>query len=400
VEVKYMSKKIVGIIVCTLLMSIFITTVGSINVKRNENEPVVNLLADDVPVWDVDYSWTYTGGFFIEENGIMLDIDFNEAYFGVTNVGTNAYDVVFGGDIDGALSVTDLSLDITTDTITGTLEVTKSTLAFSEITISMTGSVIMMGIPVPLPGTVDITISYVPDLGMIEFPIEVNSNWTVPPIDATIKIEITVLEIISETHYINQTAGDTYAECVGQENVEAGSMSYLAYNISYGAMHIYYAPSVGNIIKMFPVDNPIDFYLEMIATSYPTQNSPLKPQTPAGPSMGTVGHTYDYTTKTSDPDGDQIRYGWDWNGDLIPDEWTGLYDSDVEITTSHTWTEQGNYDVRVKARDGIGLEGVWSDPLPVNMPRSRSINRSFLQFLENHPNMFPLLQRIIQRLGL
>ena len=163
-------------------------------------------------------------------------------------------------------------------------------------------------------------------------------------------------------------------------------------------MYLYYAPSVGNFVKIVPADDIVDFSLEMIATSYPTPNSPSKPLTPVGPSTGTVGQTYDYTTKTIDPDGDQIQYGWDWNGDFIPDEWTSLYDSDVLITTSHTWEEQGNYDIHVKARDG--LESVWSDPLPVNMPRSRSINRLFLQFLENHPNMFQLLQKIIQRLGL
>lgn len=395
-----MNKKIVGILVCTLLMSTFFTAVGSINVKKIDNEPVSNFLADNVPVWDVDYSWTYTGGFFIEDNGIMMDIDFNEAYFGVTNVGASSYDLVFGGDIDGALTVSDISLEVITDSITGSFEVTKSTLGFSQMTITMTGSIIMMGIPVPLPGVAEITINYVPDLGIVEFPIEVGNTWTVPSIDVFIEIEITVMGIISETHYINQTGGGISAACVGQEYVVAGDVNYLAYNITYGAIYIYYAPIVGNIVKMVPSDDSIDFNLEMIASSYPSPSSPNKPQTPAGPSQGTVGHTYDYTTKTVDPDGGQVKYGWDWNGDKIPDEWTSLYDSDVLITTSHTWEEQGNYDIRVKARDEDYFESVWSDPFPVNMPRSRSINRPFLQFLENHPNMFPLLQRIIQRLGL
>ena len=93
----------------------------------------------------------------------------------------------------------------------------------------------------------------------------------------SIEIEITVLGVISETLTINNTGGDIFAVCAGQENVVAGGETYLAYNVSYGAMFIYYAPSAGNFVKMVPGDNTIDFNLEMIATSYPTPNSPLKP---------------------------------------------------------------------------------------------------------------------------
>jgi hypothetical protein len=93
-------------------------------------------------------------------------------------------------------------------------------------------------------------------------------------------------------------------------------------------------------------------------------------------------------------------YIWDWNGDMIPDEWTGFYDSDINIITSHTWTKQGSYEIRAKARDADGLESVWSDPLPVTMPRNRAMNTPFLRFLQYHPYMFPILRLLLQRLGL
>ena len=61
----------------------------------------------------------------------------------------------------------------------------------------------------------------------------------------------------------------------------------------------------------------------------------------------------------------------------------------------HFWKKQGNYDVRVKAKDIYGKESEWSDPLSISMPKSRLINRPFIQFLGNHPRIFPLLQLLL-----
>jgi hypothetical protein len=36
---------------------------------------------------------------------------------------------------------------------------------------------------------------------------------------------------------------------------------------------------------------------------------------------------------------------------------------------SHIWNTQGSYSIKVKAKDASGAESVWSDPLPVSMPR-------------------------------
>jgi hypothetical protein len=95
---------------------------------------------------------------------------------------------------------------------------------------------------------------------------------------------------------------------------------------------------------------------------------PAKPNKPNGIASGKNGEEYTYTSYTTDPDGDKIKLGWDWNGDYIPDEWTDYYKSGEEITVAHTWENKGNYNIRVKAADEKGMEGFWSDPLPVIMP--------------------------------
>ena len=55
---------------------------------------------------------------------------------------------------------------------------------------------------------------------------------------------------------------------------------------------------------------------------------------------------------------------------------------------------------KIKAMDTYGAESEWSDPLSVTMPRTRAITSPFLNFLQQHPNLFPILQILLQRLGL
>ncbi|GAG79513.1 unnamed protein product, partial [marine sediment metagenome] len=64
-----------------------------------------------------------------------------------------------------------------------------------------------------------------------------------------------------------------------------------------------------------------------------------------------------------------------------------------------TWAEEGTYILKAKAKDVYDEESGWGT-LTVTMPRNKAINTPFLNFLQSHPNMFPLLQLLIQRLGL
>ena len=100
---------------------------------------------------------------------------------------------------------------------------------------------------------------------------------------------------------------------------------------------------------------------------------PSKPNKPSGPSYGNAGVSYTYSTSATDPDGDKIRYGWDWNGDGTVDEWTDLYDSGITVNVSHSWSNGGIYYIKVKAKDENGIEGEWSDNLTVtlNSPPSK-----------------------------
>ena len=125
-------------------------------------------------------------------------------------------------------------------------------------------------------------------------------------------------------------------------------------------------------------------------------NPPSKPSRPSGPAGGGTGTTYTYTTSSTDPEGDQIYYMFDW-GDGTTSGWVGPFNSGSTGSASNSWDTQGSYLVKVAAKDTHGKISDWSDSLEVVIPRSKTvnINQFFLYFLERHPNLFPILRNIL-----
>jgi len=110
--------------------------------------------------------------------------------------------------------------------------------------------------------------------------------------------------------------------------------------------------------------------LEIIGNSPPD-----KPQKPDGPvKISFNDDKVRYESKTIDPDGDKIKYGWDFNGDKLVDYWTGFKDSGTSTSVKPKWTlGETTYTIRVKAVDELyGDESEWSDPLSVVVPRSKT----------------------------
>ena len=126
----------------------------------------------------------------------------------------------------------------------------------------------------------------------------------------------------------------------------------------------------------------------------------LPPSNPIikGPNSGNAGNSYPYTFSSTDPNGDQVSYFIDWN-DGTTSGWTPFQASGTVYSESHTWSSPGTYLIKAQAKDTNGaVSGITT--FSVTMPRSRAMNRPLLNFLENHPNLFPVLQLLLQRLGL
>jgi len=122
---------------------------------------------------------------------------------------------------------------------------------------------------------------------------------------------------------------------------------------------------------------------------------PEIPSKPEGPTTGKPNTEYLFTTSTIDPDGDQVYYMWRW-GDGTYSDWLGPFNSEETSSSTHSWSDTANYNIRVKTKDAVTeQETDWSEPLSINVQKSRAVNRPFFNFLENHPNLFPLLRQIL-----
>jgi len=126
-------------------------------------------------------------------------------------------------------------------------------------------------------------------------------------------------------------------------------------------------------------------------------NSP--PSTPIlrGPSRGTAGTIYNFSTYTIDQNNDLIFIWFDW-GDDNSSGWLGPYNSAEECNAFHTWTSKGNYEIKVKAKDIYGAESGWSDPLPITMPYSYNKHiQPFLELLfQRFPHAFAILRNLLR----
>jgi len=102
--------------------------------------------------------------------------------------------------------------------------------------------------------------------------------------------------------------------------------------------------------------------------------------TPTGPTSGTVDETCAYTTMTTDPDGEDLYYFFDW-GDGTDSGWIGPIESGNNCEGTIQFTKKGTYQIQVKAKDIHEYESEWSDPITVSMPKIKRIEFSIFQLV-------------------
>jgi len=114
------------------------------------------------------------------------------------------------------------------------------------------------------------------------------------------------------------------------------------------------------------------FFNESRTYSIYCSYTPTVPEKPTlwGPLTITEDIAYTYNASTIDPDGNaSLYYQFDWGDDSELSDWIGPFASGATCNNAtHTWTEQGYYDIKVRAKDESGDISCWSDPLSIVVP--------------------------------
>ena len=131
-----------------------------------------------------------------------------------------------------------------------------------------------------------------------------------------------------------------------------------------------------------------------------SNNDPPNMPSIQGPEVGRKDTQYVFSASASDPDGDSIRYGWDVDNDFEVDFYSDYFNSGQIGTRTLKFEDYGQYVVRAMSEDEHSLESDWSDPVIITInllgiKNKQNIDIQFLRFLENHPNLFPLLRQIL-----
>ena len=166
--------------------------------------------------------------------------------------------------------------------------------------------------------------------------------------------------IIQIGQYQFENNSGTYAETGSYEIQAVSNVNnyYFSYWEVLGDIEIediYNENTVVNIIGDCII---IAYFLENIP--------PEKPELPDGPTTGGTQVEYTYSTYTTDIDGNELYYLFDW-GDGTDSGWLGPYESEEICTASHKWVGARVYQIKVKARDSFKSESIWSDALPVSI---------------------------------
>jgi hypothetical protein len=109
---------------------------------------------------------------------------------------------------------------------------------------------------------------------------------------------------------------------------------------------------------------------QKIKNPHPSE-PPYTPDAPDGSDYGVPLEEYEFFASTTDPEEDHIYYMFNW-GDGEYSEWQGPFNSGETASASHIWTELGDFNIKVIARDEWGTLGTWSDvtvfPIVENTP--------------------------------
>jgi hypothetical protein len=184
--------------------------------------------------------------------------------------------------------------------------------------------------------------------------------------------------------YFHETYEENYTDSSGYYNVNNIPICYCLKNCT--------ASKVGYKTELVELSiNENTTYDFVLAPNQPPNAPDID-----GPTSGRVGVEYEWTIIAIDPDGDNITYYIDWGDECGGAEWHGPYPSGEEVILTHMYTVRNTFIINAMTVDEQGAESNWTY-FEVTMPKNRAftINLLFLRFLEQHPNLLPVIRYLL-----
>jgi hypothetical protein len=268
----HMKGIIVGIAVALFLCG------SSLSTAHQTTQPTTPILPldDNVPVWTVGNSWTYAISNFSVNydqdgqkmlvNGRIDDFTWtvtdtsDSTYYTVNLTGklTASYDISFSS-IQGTKHFSG-TLKPRLHNLKGTILFTKSDLqihTFSAVIKGLSKTIIApLTFAIPFPMKITANGQMNKDFPLFDFPLSSTKYWSLSNFDATIQASaggIFGLIQIPISISIQQSWFPWIFQCQGTQDVTVPAGTYNAYHISstFGDyFDYYYAPAVGNLIKI------------------------------------------------------------------------------------------------------------------------------------------------------
>ena len=165
------------------------------------------------------------------------------------------------------------------------------------------------------------------------------------------------LTVLGEDQYGSHTAD----VCIDDEYVgNTGS----TFEVMAGTRKVFVSDGLFQYWTDGPTENPRTIWLveDTTITAHFYNRPPYTPSAPSGPIAVYDYPTYPFYANTTDPDGDDVRYEFDWGDGST--NMTGWYVSGATASASHSWSSPGTYKVSVRAQDA-GAWSLWSPSLTV-----------------------------------
>jgi len=97
----------------------------------------------------------------------------------------------------------------------------------------------------------------------------------------------------------------------------------------------------------------------------PVNHPPDTPIISSGSASGQTGVSHTYFTSSTDADGDEVKYVFNWDDGSTSE--TGFSAAGARGSESHAWSSPGTYFIRVRAIDNNGALSGWSEPWQVTI---------------------------------